>query len=166
MADDPEHHARNPHLQAQAHGSGQGAVGDGHGARGTAHQNRLGQRPMQRHLEARHPIVRAVHTTAPPEKLKNDRKKLEAANAIDRPKTIWISLRKPPEVSPKASARPVAMMMRSEEHTSELQSQSNLVCRLLLEKKKKIITRVQAKSAQESANHAVTWMSHRAETTD
>src|SRR2546427_1425980 len=29
------------------------------------------------------------------------------------------------------------MFMRSEEHTSELQSQSNLVCRLLLEKKKK-----------------------------
>src|SRR5688572_8621178 len=28
-------------------------------------------------------------------------------------------------------------MARSEEHTSELQSQSNLVCRLLLEKKKK-----------------------------
>src|SRR2546430_12622872 len=28
---------------------------------------------------------------------------------------------------------------RSEEHTSELQSQSNLVCRLLLEKKKHII---------------------------
>src|SRR2546427_8981165 len=28
---------------------------------------------------------------------------------------------------------------RSEEHTSELQSQSNLVCRLLLEKKKTII---------------------------
>src|SRR2546427_3220429 len=30
---------------------------------------------------------------------------------------------------------------RSEEHTSELQSQSNLVCRLLLEKKKKSRTR-------------------------
>src|SRR2546427_2197582 len=30
---------------------------------------------------------------------------------------------------------------RSEEHTSELQSQSNLVCRLLLEKKKKRIQR-------------------------
>src|SRR2546430_13399223 len=29
---------------------------------------------------------------------------------------------------------------RSEEHTSELQSQSNLVCRLLLEKKKKKLT--------------------------
>src|SRR2546427_6678297 len=30
--------------------------------------------------------------------------------------------------------------LRSEEHTSELQSQSNLVCRLLLEKKKKKYT--------------------------
>src|SRR5688572_32350728 len=31
-----------------------------------------------------------------------------------------------------------ARQRRSEEHTSELQSQSNLVCRLLLEKKKQI----------------------------
>src|SRR5688572_32684918 len=31
---------------------------------------------------------------------------------------------------------PRALRERSEEHTSELQSQSNLVCRLLLEKKK------------------------------
>src|SRR2546427_5936954 len=31
---------------------------------------------------------------------------------------------------------PVEPRLRSEEHTSELQSQSNLVCRLLLEKKK------------------------------
>src|SRR2546430_13473656 len=42
------------------------------------------------------------------------------------------------------SIRPVAWgrwisESRSEEHTSELQSQSNLVCRLLLEKKKKKI---------------------------
>src|SRR2546430_16269931 len=33
--------------------------------------------------------------------------------------------------------RPHRSGLRSEEHTSELQSQSNLVCRLLLEKKKK-----------------------------
>src|SRR2546427_1830885 len=33
--------------------------------------------------------------------------------------------------------RPDRFINRSEEHTSELQSQSNLVCRLLLEKKKK-----------------------------
>src|SRR2546430_4468680 len=32
---------------------------------------------------------------------------------------------------------PLSVAARSEEHTSELQSQSNLVCRLLLEKKKK-----------------------------
>src|SRR5256886_13391820 len=32
--------------------------------------------------------------------------------------------------------------LRSEEHTSELQSQSNLVCRLLLEKKKYTLTSV------------------------
>src|SRR2546430_11839929 len=37
-----------------------------------------------------------------------------------------------------ASGRCVlGLATRSEEHTSELQSQSNLVCRLLLEKKKK-----------------------------
>src|SRR2546430_13354893 len=34
-------------------------------------------------------------------------------------------------------SQPTAHRRRSEEHTSELQSQSNLVCRLLLEKKKK-----------------------------
>src|SRR2546427_2979487 len=37
----------------------------------------------------------------------------------------------------------VVLESRSEEHTSELQSQSNLVCRLLLEKKKKAAVGVQ-----------------------
>src|SRR2546427_9115496 len=37
----------------------------------------------------------------------------------------------------RAVGRFPARRLRSEEHTSELQSQSNLVCRLLLEKKKK-----------------------------
>src|SRR5256885_11724778 len=37
-----------------------------------------------------------------------------------------------------ASASQVAGTTRSEEHTSELQSPCNLVCRLLLEKKKKL----------------------------
>src|SRR5688572_31459531 len=40
--------------------------------------------------------------------------------------------------SPKVSREEYeGWRQRSEEHTSELQSQSNLVCRLLLEKKKK-----------------------------
>src|SRR2546427_3115631 len=41
-------------------------------------------------------------------------------------------------ISPKQGDRiRLQFYTRSEEHTSELQSQSNLVCRLLLEKKKK-----------------------------
>src|SRR6266478_8211826 len=38
---------------------------------------------------------------------------------------------------PGGARHPPRARLRSEEHTSELQSQSNLVCRLLLEKKKK-----------------------------
>src|SRR2546430_7626914 len=58
--------------------------------------------------------------------------------------------RGPAPPSPASAPRPVRSCLlsripsqrgqrsrRSEEHTSELQSQSNLVCRLLLEKKKK-----------------------------
>src|SRR2546430_7723095 len=41
------------------------------------------------------------------------------------------------EVARVPHCRDADAVRRSEEHTSELQSQSNLVCRLLLEKKKK-----------------------------
>src|SRR2546430_1485267 len=41
------------------------------------------------------------------------------------------------EVIPTLEELGIGFVTRSEEHTSELQSQSNLVCRLLLEKKKK-----------------------------
>src|SRR2546421_6654971 len=43
---------------------------------------------------------------------------------------------------------------RSEEHTSELQSRSDLVCRLLLEKKKKIPVIYDEKRIQTAAAHA------------
>src|SRR5256885_17258721 len=46
--------------------------------------------------------------------------------------------RPPPESRSRRPPRP-AGVVRSEEHTSELQSPCNLVCRLLLEKKKKKI---------------------------
>src|SRR3546814_3316001 len=157
MADEPEHRAGNPQLQAQPDGGGQRSVGNRHGARRTAQQGRLGQRAMQRDLEAgreaRRSFVGGAHTTAPPENEKNDRKNEDAANAMDRPKTIWISLRKPPLVSPKASARPVEMMMmtatmratgpwmdsrRSDEHTSELQSLMRISYAVFCLKKKKI----------------------------
>src|SRR5688572_32307716 len=53
--------------------------------------------------------------------------------------TLALTSRTSASVSSSISAplRPRSPRARSEEHTSELQSQSNLVCRLLLEKKKK-----------------------------
>src|SRR2546427_3293011 len=45
--------------------------------------------------------------------------------------------RGPPSDAAGDDRRAPVRVRRSEEHTSELQSQSNLVCRLLLEKKKK-----------------------------
>src|SRR2546427_2568525 len=42
--------------------------------------------------------------------------------------------------------------IRSEEHTSELQSQSNLVCRLLLEKKKKNLKHMATRDSQSLAD--------------
>src|SRR5256886_12300439 len=52
-----------------------------------------------------------------------------------RPTTFFIL-----NIRPKACRVGHHVVTRSEEHTSELQSQSNLVCRLLLEKKKKQYT--------------------------
>src|SRR2546427_7882360 len=46
---------------------------------------------------------------------------------------VWIAH----DILPTAVRARCVEEARSEEHTSELQSQSNLVCRLLLEKKKK-----------------------------
>src|SRR5436309_11415697 len=44
-------------------------------------------------------------------------------------------------------------LQRSEEHTSELQSRENLVCRLLLEKKKKIQTIIITRRTQTSQSN-------------
>src|SRR5256885_9016179 len=52
------------------------------------------------------------------------------------PSEMHRQLRRPAERSPESARR--RLYSRSEEHTSELQSPCNLVCRLLLEKKKKI----------------------------
>src|SRR5438309_7367658 len=53
----------------------------------------------------------------------------------ERPRGL---VRRERRVAPRLEARrQVARQPRSEEHTSELQSQFHLVCRLLLEKKKK-----------------------------
>src|SRR2546430_9028446 len=53
---------------------------------------------------------------------------------------VRLSKRAPSHLHGSVAER--ARASRSEEHTSELQSQSNLVCRLLLEKKKNKTTKV------------------------
>src|SRR5438132_9743663 len=52
-----------------------------------------------------------------------------------------------------ATARSSAVRWRSEEHTSELQSHSDLVCRLLLEKKKKTRQNKKATNEEHHMDH-------------
>src|SRR2546427_5681378 len=55
----------------------------------------------------------------------------------DRPESlVLVGKNGRPRVRPTKFCPIRTKLSRSEEHTSELQSQSNLVCRLLLEKKK------------------------------
>src|SRR5260221_9782868 len=60
--------------------------------------------------------------------------------SIDCKPARTISAMKPPALKARATTPPQNADNRSEEHTSELQSHSDLVCRLLLEKKKKKIS--------------------------
>src|SRR5690625_6858365 len=54
---------------------------------------------------------------------------------------VWVpSQNKYREISSCSNFDLVPKLQRSEEHTSELQSRGHLVCRLLLEKKKKHVT--------------------------
>ena len=94
MADEPKQEASNPKPQTDTERRGKRAVDDSDGAWRTAHQDWFSQRAMHRRDEAWDLWVHQI--TTPPPNEKNDRKKLDAANAIDRPNTIWISLRKPP----------------------------------------------------------------------
>src|SRR3989475_9006325 len=64
----------------------------------------------------------------------------EAVNALKR--AIYTGRISPAQAKRVDEMQAVAdALSRSEEHTSELQSQSNLVCRLLLEKKKRKLSR-------------------------
>src|SRR5690606_39854172 len=59
----------------------------------------------------------------------------QACNLKDSGVDVTIGLRKGSATVAKAEAHGLKVTDRSEEHTSELQSRENLVCRLLLEKK-------------------------------
>src|SRR2546430_10938753 len=68
-------------------------------------------------------------------------------------KDVWLTVT--PIWAVLATGRVV--FYRSEEHTSELQSQSNLVCRLLLEKKKR--QRIQCEATRNTARIHGSWIS-------
>src|SRR5256886_3693921 len=59
---------------------------------------------------------------------------------------------------PSARKRLLCQLSRSEEHTSELQSQSNLVCRLLLEKKKNTIVSIHLLMNYDKSSPATRWL--------
>src|SRR5260370_19218601 len=71
---------------------------------------------------------------------RSDRDKLLRASGVDQ---VFIDTgsiaEQVTEVCPKGVDKVLELLGRSEEHTSELQSHLNLVCRLLLEKKKESI---------------------------
>jgi hypothetical protein len=86
VTDEPEDKTRDPQPQPESKGRRQRAVDNRNRSRGTAHQDGLGERSVNGHDKT---CDRPIHQiTTPPPKEKNDRKKLEAANAIDRPNTI------------------------------------------------------------------------------
>src|SRR3712207_6926086 len=66
-------------------------------------------------------------------KAKQTERMIERLEAVEEPRKEW-ELRMEIAAAPRAGA--VVATLRSEEHTSELQSRQYLVCRLLLEKKK------------------------------
>src|SRR2546426_4782748 len=62
----------------------------------------------------------------------------QAGSMLWKTPGVWVwSYQPTPKPSPFVVSAPIVECRRSEEHTSELQSPCNLVCRLLLEKKKK-----------------------------
>jgi hypothetical protein len=114
MAGQPDRSADDPQAKSKPNGGGQRSVDDRHRAWRAAEQDRFGQCTVDGGIEAGDGLLVLHQTSAPPPNWKNERKKLDAAKAIDRPKTIWIRRRKPPEVSPNASVRPVMMMTITE----------------------------------------------------
>src|SRR2546427_3104695 len=76
-------------------------------------------------------------------------------NRLEREMSLRARARITPKTASPQRARD-ADRERSEEHTSELQSQSNLVCRLLLEKKKNNTSHQTTKTANRTHSHHTT----------
>src|SRR5574341_1304188 len=104
----------------------------------TGHRSRYSMRVVLSPVAGGHP--------SPPRRLRRGGRGVRLHNAEVVPARSGVSSPHPPQGgSPGDSSdgdrgtepsRRAALIARSEEHTSELQSPTNLVCRLLLEKKK------------------------------
>src|SRR2546427_8421657 len=89
-----------------------------------------------RFAECRNGHVQPTTSTAGPSSaLMHDRLEKQLPKVIAKRRHRWGKF--DALLPPKPDVHRWHGVARSEEHTSELQSQSNLVCRLLLEKKKK-----------------------------
>src|SRR5688572_31778853 len=83
--------------------------------------------PTRRSSDLVEPLVVVLHLVA----VGQERGALHVRGLVEEPEALVPVLR-----DLQVAEADLADALRSEEHTSELQSQSNLVCRLLLEKKK------------------------------
>src|SRR5690606_34082132 len=105
---------------------------------GERHANNASEEPMTRTRKARMntpragSVAKACTEVSTPERT---RKVPSRLSEKVRMASSTVQLLKPPRFSVTASEWISAVPTRSEEHTSELQSRENLVCRLLLEKK-------------------------------
>src|SRR6266404_1995778 len=114
VAERPQHETGDPQAKPQPDGGRHRAVEDRDRARRPGEQDRFRESPVHRRFKPRNRFLgdNLCHQiSAPPPNEKKDRKNDDAAKAIDRPNTIWMRRRKPPPASPKASDRPVTMMM-------------------------------------------------------
>src|SRR5205085_7589551 len=94
------------------------------------HHRHLRPFPTRRSSDLSEQAAREGERKQPPPQLKAQMEEM------NKPKRRRAGVPRPPAPPAPLTLRSRRARSRSEEHTSELQSQSNLVCRLLLEKKK------------------------------
>src|SRR3546814_2170994 len=103
VADHRHDETSDPEPEPDPDRGGQRSIDDGERTRRAGEQDRFGERAMHRHREAGQVLLHP--TSAPPPKLKKERKKELAAKATDRQKTTWIRRRKPPQGIGSATGR-------------------------------------------------------------
>jgi hypothetical protein len=128
MADRPDGDADQPEAQAEADAPASVPLRMAIERGAPPSRIVLGQRPVDRDDEARVELFKPARhqTSAPPPNEKNDRKKLDAAKAIDRPKTIWIS----GGSRPRCRRRPASGRCDDDDHGDDLGDRPSIDSRI------------------------------------